>query len=94
MKIKKAYLIKSNGIISEVKPEKKKFSLDELHALVDGDIQLIRLDDRSFMVCNENGINDNLPVNQKATDRLPANYLSNLFMGIRGDVVICDPGLI
>lgn len=94
MKIKKAYLYETSGRVIEVKPALKKFTLDELQDLVNGDIQIIKIAGHKTMVCNENGINDNLPFNQKATDRLPANYLSNLFMGIRGDVVICDPGLI
>ena len=87
-----AHIIKSSGEIIEVEPKNgKDFLLKELQEIVDGYIEILTIDNGQYMVCNEEGLINDLPVNVEA---------SKLYYGviamlnghqICGDVLICEP---
>lgn len=91
-KLNMAKIIKSSGEIIEVEPKNgKDFSLEEMQKIVDGYIQIVTIGSGQYMVCNEEGLIHDLPVNLEA---------SKLYYGmiamlnghyICGDVLICEP---
>ena len=78
-----ATLIKSDGTIIEVEPKNDTdFNLEELQQYVGGYIELLTLINFRYMVVNEEGKLNGLPLNAKAS----AIYR---FDTIVGDVLIC-----
>lgn len=83
-----ATLIKSNGEILEVTPkDKKSFQLEELQKYVGGLIEIVQTKLGKPMIINEEGKNDDLPLNQTASEM----YQYSEYDFIVGDVLICDP---
>lgn len=65
------------------------FSLEEMHAIVCGYIEVLPLDKTGeIMVLNEEGKLYGLPYNAKATVYLKANSVYDEY--IVGDVLVCD----
>lgn len=64
------------------------FSLSELQGYVGGYIEIVDLYDGRIMVVNENGLNDELPINPLATATFQELTHGNDI--IVGSVVICD----
>lgn len=61
-------VIHSDGARTAVKPKDfKKFTLEELQALVGGYIETVNLTSDRVLVINENGKFENLPINEQAT---------------------------
>lgn len=82
-----ATIVYSNGTLKEIQPQNGvKFSSKELHNLVGGYIEIIRLSSQYFMVINEEGKLQNLPYNEKAT-QLYMGYVSP-FDYIVGNAVV------
>ena len=54
-------------IIVRAKEASGFFSLDEMQAYCEGDIQIEGLNDGTYLVCNENGIAEGLSYNAAAT---------------------------
>ena len=87
-----AHIIKSSGEIIEVEPKNgKDFTLEEVQKIVDGYVELAYLPDRKYMLVNEEGLINELPVNMEASilyygklGVLSGNYIA-------GDVLICEP---
>jgi hypothetical protein len=76
-------IIKSTGEEIPTEPKNsKEFTLTELQEIVGGYIELVNLGNNQYMVVNEDGILQNLPLNHKAT-RLYGHST------IVGDVLIC-----
>lgn len=70
-----ATLFKTNGETILVVPEnQKKFTLKELQKYVGGYIELLTISDKSFLVINEEGKLQNLPLNDRATQIYIKNY--------------------
>lgn len=61
-------LYEVGGIIKEVQPKNgEKLSLEEAQALVDGYVELIHLDGDNILLCDEEGLLKNKPINTLAT---------------------------
>lgn len=75
-----ATLIKSSGETVDVTPATGKFSLKTLQGLVGGYIEVVRLPEEQILICNEEGLLNNLPYN------LSASLLTGRILV--GDVVI------
>lgn len=70
MSADRALLIRSDGSTCEIWPKAKEFSVEELHMLVDGYIEIVRIEHEGeliYMVVNEDGLGLELPVNMKAS---------------------------
>ena len=85
-----AKLYRSNGIIEDVTPKNgNDFSLEEMQAMVGGYIETLSLNDGKWIVVNEEGKLNNLPLNFQATKIIRdcgyADY-------IVGDALICNNG--
>lgn len=90
--MKTATWIKTDGTEEEVTPSNgKDFNLEELQKMVGGYIQLVstRPPVREMYI-NEEGLNDNLPLNDKATDLIDPKWW--VHDGVRGDVVVIARG--
>lgn len=79
-----AQLYKTNKDILSVEPKDGKiFSLEELQSFVNGYIEIIMIGYEKFMIINEEGCINGMPLNENA---------SSLVGGfIFGDVLICKP---
>lgn len=75
-----ATLIRSNGEVSDVTPAGGKFSLKTLQAYVGGYIEMIPFSEDKILVCNEEGLLNNLPYN------LSASLMAG--RALMGDIVI------
>lgn len=66
----------------------KDFSLEELQEFVGGHIEIVFFDDKTCMVCNEEGKLNGLPINLAATAiyQIKKDFEDM----IMGDVLICD----
>lgn len=74
--------IKTSGETIEVQPKNgTDYSLEELQGFVGGYIEIVYLNNDRIMVVNEEGIIENLPFNEKAS-----NIVRQL---IAGDVLVC-----
>lgn len=83
-----ATLIKTNGEISQLLPQNEKvFTLKELQAVVGGYIQMLRLPNGTTLVCNEDGIDLELPVNKDAS-RLVAGMYGRKTQMFVGDILL------
>ena len=85
-----ATLYKADGTVTKVKPAGKKFTLEEMQALVGGYIRGVRTDAGREMYVNEDGFMLRLPHNSQATRQVkktlgPGDY-------IVGDAVVVNPG--
>ncbi len=81
-----AKIIKADGTVEIVTPKNGSiFSLEELQAVVEGYIEIIRVDATTLMILNEEGKLHGLPFNVKATD-LVRNILVGDF--IVGNVLV------
>lgn len=83
-------IIKTNGEILDYTPKNKsgEFSLKELNSVVGGYIEVVRcLDNKNFLIINEDGKSMNLDVNHKATELYCGNRLVDFIVG---DVVLCN----
>lgn len=61
-------LYEVGGIIKEVQPKNgEKISLEEAQVLVDGYVELIHLDGDNILLCDEEGLLKNKPINTLAT---------------------------
>lgn len=86
----KAKIIKTDGTSVEVQPANgRDFTLEEMQAIVGGDIELVYLNDTEIMVVNEEGKIDDLDDNHAATLILEENY-PDTDDYIVGDVLVCD----
>ncbi|MCM1302198.1 MAG: DUF3846 domain-containing protein [Alistipes senegalensis] len=85
-----AKIIKTDGTSKEVLPTNgTDFTLEEMQAIVDGDIELVYLNDTEIMVVNEEGKIDGLDYNRAATLVFRKNYPDSDDY-IVGDVLVCD----
>ena len=61
-------LYEVGGIIKEVQPKNgEKISLEEAQALVDGYVELVHLEDDNILLCDEEGLLKQKPINILAT---------------------------
>jgi hypothetical protein len=82
-----AFWIKANGTVQEVKPPVgAAFTLGELQGMVGGYIEIVRTHTGDFMVLNEEGKLQGLPINEVATER----YQYGTHDPVVGDVVIAQ----
>lgn len=85
-----AKIIKTDGTCQPVQPANgTDFTLEEMQAIVGGDIELVYLNDTEIMVVNEEGKIDNLDDNRAATLVFRKNYPDSDDY-IVGDVLVCD----
>lgn len=89
----KSFHVKTDTTVTEVHPlNGRDFSLDELNGFVGGHIELVTLRD-CYIVCNEEGKLEDLPVNIKAT-HFWRGLLPECGDFLVGDVLICPKGMI
>jgi len=83
-------IIKTNGEITDYFPTNKiEFSLEELSSAVGGHIEIVTtMDEKHYMILNEEGKLNDLPINHKATEMFSGNKNGFRDM-IVGDVVLC-----
>lgn len=79
-----AILIKSSGVSTEVKPDGKKFTLEQLRGFVGGYIEVVPVGNGECVVCDEEGKLKGKPLNMAATA-----MFRRLFDPFVGDVLIC-----
>jgi len=84
-----AKLLKSDGTILDVTPEKGRLSLDEMQKFVGGYIEHVDLDKGRHLIVNEEGKVNGLPGNRLATDEWCKMYGPTDF--ICGDALILEP---
>lgn len=85
-----AKIIKTDGTCQPVQPANgTDFTLEEMQAIVGGDIELVYLNDTEIMVVNEEGKIDNLDDNRAATLVFRENYPDSDDY-IVGDVLVCN----
>jgi hypothetical protein len=89
-----AKLYKVTGEVIDVEPKNGKyFLLEEMQSFVKGYIEILRLNNNTIMVLNEEGKLLGQSVNIKANDVFQQAFkLSNDY--IVGDVLICDKKLV
>lgn len=94
-----ATIYRTNGTEEHIEPKNGKvFSLEELNAVVNGYIEIVRISNGKLMVVNEEGKCLQLPYNEKATEILRDDYRVNRFSTawryasdfIVGDALLCD----
>jgi hypothetical protein len=84
-----AKLIKTDGSVQTIKPlNNETFSLQELQGFVGGYIEIISLKDNTYMVLNEEGKLEGLPINDVATNIWVKNFGQTDY--IVGNVLIAD----
>lgn len=72
----------AGSVMEEVVPnDGKKFSLEEAQAIVDGYVELIHLEGDDILLCDEEGLIKNKPVNIMATKHAKQ-------LGWRGDFLV------
>jgi len=83
-------IIKSNGEIIDYFPKNKtEFSLEELSSVVNGHIEIVAtMDNKQYLILNEGGKLNDLPINHKATEIYCGNKIVDYIVG---DVVLCTP---
>ena len=97
----KATLIQTNGQHTQIEPlNGKTFTLKEMQAYVKGLVEIVPLpDDKSILICNEEGKLDGLPVNVAATEYWKkmypiSKYPINNDELVVGDVMVCDSAMV
>lgn len=84
-----AKLYKRDGIIEDIKPQNGSgFLLEELQAMVGGYIETLCLAEGKWIVVNEEGKLQNLPLNFQATKIIREYGYADYIVG---DALICDP---
>lgn len=87
-----AQIIKSSGEIIEVEPKNgKDFKIEEVQKIVDGWVELTHLSDGRYMLVNEEGLINDLPVNLEASKLYYGKIAMLNGHYICGDVLICEP---
>lgn len=85
-----AEIIKTDGTRQSVQPANgADFTLEEMQAMVGGNIELVYLNDTEIMVVNEEGKINNLDFNFAATFEFRKNYPDSDDY-IVGDVLVCN----
>lgn len=85
-----AEIIKTNGTHQSVQPANgTDFTLEEMQAIVGGDIELVFLNETEIMVVNEEGKINDLAYNPAATRIFKENHPS-VSDYIVGDVLVCN----
>ena len=83
-----AKIYKTNGTVVETKPKNgKDFKLEELQAIVGGYIEVLSLNNKEILVCDEEGKLKDYPLNIVATEIVQSYGISDYIVG---DVLICD----
>lgn len=83
-------IIKTNGQVIDVEPENGlTYELQQLHDIVGGYIELVRLNNKEYMVVNEEGKLYNLPFNAMATSLYHKEVPQAKDDFIVGDVLVC-----
>ena len=81
------YIIPVKGELKAVYPKNgSKFSLKELQEFVGGFIELVTVPGEKFVVCNEYGKIENLPVNKNATEAFKSSLMSG--DTLNGDIAV------
>lgn len=84
-----AKILKVDGSVIDVEPKNgTDFELQELHDIVDGYIEIVRLNNEQIMVVNEEGKLYGLDFNANATNIMRNNIATNDY--VVGDALICD----
>jgi hypothetical protein len=86
MKIR-AQLVTTTGALLNVEPEGDVFTLKELQSYVGGYIQKLKLPNGDTLVCNEDGFNLKLPINELATFLVERSYNGKRTQEFVGDVL-------
>lgn len=85
-----AEIIKTDGMRQPVQPANgTDFTLEEMQAIVGGDIELVFLNETEIMVVNEEGKINNLAYNPAATHIFKGNH-PGASDYIVGDVLVCN----
>lgn len=85
-----AKVYKTDGSIVDIEPKNgTDFKLEELHDIVGGYIELVRLNNKEYMVVNEEGKLYNLPFNAMATSLYHKEIPQAKDDYIVGDVLVC-----
>jgi hypothetical protein len=85
-----AEIIKTDGMRQPVQPANgTDFTLEEMQAIVGGDIELVFLNETEIMVVNEEGKINNLTYNPAATRIFKENH-PGVSDYIVGDVLVCN----
>lgn len=85
-----AKIYRTNGDVENVEPKNgTDFQLDELSSIVGGYIEVLYLDDKEILICDEEGKLKGYPLNVRATDIVRSCGISDYIVG---DVLICKTG--
>lgn len=85
-----AEIIKTDGMRQPVQPANgTDFTLEEMQAIVGGDIELVFLNETEIMVVNEEGKINDLAYNPAATHIFKENH-PGVSDYIVGDVLVCN----
>ena len=80
-----AHIITTFGKVKDISPKNgETFSLEELRSIVNGHIEIVRLSNEKYLVCNEEGKLLGLPINHLATQLLDNEDY------VVGNVLICN----
>ena len=83
-----AKIYRTNGDVENVEPKNgTDFQLEELSSIVGGYIEVLYLDGKEMLVCDEEGKLKGYPLNVRATDIVRSCGISDCIVG---DVLICD----
>ena len=77
-------LLRADGTTLKVYPKRRKFTLEELQALVGGYIERVQLAPNIDLIANEEGQILGLPLNQMATAMARTTIVGNVFIVRRG----------
>lgn len=85
-----AKIYRASGDVENVEPKNgTDFQLDELSSIVGGYIEVLYLDDKEILVCDEEGKLKGYPLNVRATDIVRSCGILDFIVG---DVLICKTG--
>ena len=85
-----AKILKVDGSVIDVEPENGlTYEWQQLHDIVGGYIEIVRLNNKEYMVVNEEGKLYNLPFNAMATSLYHKGILQAKDDCIVGDVLVC-----
>ena len=85
-----AKILKADGSVIDVEPENGlTYEWQQLHDIVGGYIELVTLNNKEYMVVNEEGKLYNLPFNAVATEMYHKSNPRAINDFIVGDVLVC-----
>lgn len=85
-----ASLLRTDGTRQNIAPQNgTDFQLEELHALLGGYVEVVKLDDGRLLLVNDNGKIKQLAINPQATVLL-WEFTDSLADVIVGDAVLCN----